>query len=196
MVVNQIAIRDMVRQPIVQVCYVVEDLRKAAAWWVECVGAGPFFVAEHPVAHNVVSDGEEGIFDHTAAMAQWGSIQLELQQVHELAPVKLDTAYRSRLNQLHHVTWLPDDLEAEVSRLNSLGIRELMRATFGEVGSEDATVPVFLDARAHLGHFIELYTPNKPVRDMYRSVREASVGWNGEDPVRPMPSMWDDQSQG
>ena len=42
----------------------------------------------------------------------------------------------------------------------------------------------FIDARKLLGHMIEIYPRSDGVVGFYRHVREASVSWSGEDPLR------------
>ena len=42
----------------------------------------------------------------------------------------------------------------------------------------------FHDARAQLGHLLEVYEPSPGVLRLYDKVADAAVGWDGGDPVR------------
>jgi hypothetical protein len=42
----------------------------------------------------------------------------------------------------------------------------------------------FIDARKTFGHMIEIYPKSDGLLNFYKRVRDASVGWSGEDPIR------------
>jgi hypothetical protein len=44
----------------------------------------------------------------------------------------------------------------------------------------------FIDARKTLGHMIEIYPTSEGLRGFYQMVRDASLGWDGRDPVRSL----------
>jgi len=109
-----------IRRPIVQIAYIVPDVRAAAQQWVDRVGAGPFFVFDHfelTASHR----GEAAVLDHSPAFGQWGDVQVELIQLHELEPAPFREAFGGGKIGLHHMTWFPDDLDAEGARLEELG---------------------------------------------------------------------------
>jgi hypothetical protein len=68
----------------------------------------------------------------------------------------------------------------EQARLEALGMPCVMQAT-----TPNGLHFAFHDGRVELGHFIEIYEPADSVVRLYRKVREASVDWDGQDPVRP-----------
>ena len=170
-----------IRRPIVQIAYIVPEVRAAARQWADRVGAGPFFVFDHfelTATHN----GEPAVLDHSPAFGQWGDVQVELIQLHQLEPAAFRTAFGGGAFGLHHMTWFPDDpddLDAEGARLAELGWPCVLDMT-GHTG----TRALFHDARAELGHFIELYVGTPQIRRHYESVARAARGWDGSRPVR------------
>jgi hypothetical protein len=57
-------------------------------------------------------------------------------------------------------------------------------ATFAhDRGDIDSTLH---DAAATLGHHVELHADCQQLRDVFGMVRDASVGWDGSDPLRPV----------
>jgi hypothetical protein len=167
-----------IQAPVVQIAYIVPDVRAAAGEWADRVGAGPFFVFDH-FELTATHDGRPAVLDHSPAFGQWGDVQVELIQLHALEPAPFRRAFGDGRIGLHHMTWFPDDLAAEGARLEALGWPCVLDMT-GHTG----TRALFHDARAELGHFIELYVGTPRIRRHYAAVAEAAVDWDGADPVR------------
>jgi Glyoxalase/Bleomycin resistance protein/Dioxygenase superfamily len=165
---------------VVQIAYGVLDVRAAAQSLAVQLGAGPFFVRRHELPRMLQHRGERGEFDHSSAYGQWGTIQLELIAVHHAAPQSLADIVM-KTSGIHHMTWFVDSIDAEQRRLADIGWPEVMRA---ETASGFGYA--FHDARAELGHLVEIYRPNDSVLRLYSKVAAAAKGWNGADPVREM----------
>lgn len=169
-------------QPIRQIAYYVEDVREAAKAHSALFGSGPFFILQIPPL-DVVYRGEAVPYDQTAAVGQWGAMQVELLQenlddgpsiLHELYPKG------SGRTGIHHVAMFVDDLEQSVAQFAAAGFPEVMRAK--PRGTDMCAV--FLDAIATHGHFIELYEPAPPLAALYEMVAKAAEDFDGSDPVR------------
>jgi hypothetical protein len=167
-----------IHAPVVQIAYIVPDVRAAAQDWADRMGAGPFFVFDHFELTATYHD-EPAVLDHSPAFGQWGEIQVELIQLHALEPAAFREAFGGGKFGLHHMTWFPDDLETEGARLEALGWPCVLDMT-GRTG----TRALFHDARAELGHFIELYVGTPQIRRHYAAVAQAAVDWDGTSPVR------------
>jgi catechol 2,3-dioxygenase-like lactoylglutathione lyase family enzyme len=163
---------------VVQVAYLVDDVRVAAADWAARLGAGPFVVREHPPMQSVDASGAAGCFVHSSAYGQWGAVQIELVQVHAATPAPLESALGTA-GGVHHVAMLVPDFDAAQQRLTRLGWPAVMTATTSS-GMRFA----FHDARPNLGHLIEIYEPTKALVRLYADVAAAAEGWDGERPVR------------
>jgi hypothetical protein len=68
--------------PVVQLGYVVPDIRRAMRHWTEVIGVGPFYLIEHTPFTQVYYKGTPAKIDQSAALAQWGDIQVELVEQH------------------------------------------------------------------------------------------------------------------
>ena len=159
----------------VQAAYYAADVKAAAAVWAQRFGAGPFFLAEHIPLTEVVVRGRVSQLDHTSAYGWHGNLMVELVQQNCRTP----SIFNDRPYGLHHMAYFATDIDAELQRLSRLGIATAMTATTGS-GIRFA----FADANAAMGHYLELYQENAAIRGFYEFVREASVGWDGRDPVR------------
>jgi hypothetical protein len=167
-----------IHRPVVQIAYIVPDVRVAAQQWVDRVGAGTFFVFDH-FELTATHMGEPAVLDHSPAFGQWGSVQVELIELHAMEPSGFREAFGDGKFGLHHMTWFPVDLDAEQARLEQFGWPCVLDMT-GHTG----TRALFHDARPELGHFIELYVGTPQIRAHYDRVARAADGWDGSDPIR------------
>jgi catechol 2,3-dioxygenase-like lactoylglutathione lyase family enzyme len=158
----------------VQLAYATDDVWSGAARFAASTGAGPFFVVEHIDVPTAIVRGEAGSFDHSSAYGQWGDVMVEL--VHEHTP-----ALGPAAPALHHVAFMVGSLPDSIAACAAQGWPELLHATTGG-GQQFA----FCDARAALGHLVELYEPSDRLRGFYAVVAEASAGWDGSDAVRAL----------
>jgi len=165
---------------LVQVAYLVDDVRIAARDWAARVGAGPFFAIGHGPMPCVDASGTPGTFLHSSAYGQWGAVQVELVQVQEATPRGLADELATPTG-VHHVAALVASFEREQQRLQAQGWPAVMTATTAS-GMRFA----FHDARRTLGHFLEIYEPRPAVRHLYDRVATAAQGWDGRNPVRDL----------
>jgi len=172
----------MVSLDIVQVAYHVTDIRRAAMDMVNRVGAGPFFVRENIRLTWGQHRGRATDFVHSSAYGQWGHLMVEfLQQVDGTKHSPYRDMYRADQEGLHHVAIMVDDLEQAFAHFEENHMPVVTRCGL----SSDKRIDfAFVDARATLGHMIELYPTSTAVVKFYDLVREAAIDWNGEQPLR------------
>jgi hypothetical protein len=173
----------LARHPIVQICWVVPDIRKAVAQWTGALGAGPFFHARHIQLDDVTYRGQPSRLDQSSALGQWGTIQLELFEQHCGNPSGARDMFAPGESGVHHLTWFAPDLDAELARLNALGIETAMTC---RLRAADGMRLAWLDARHVLGTMVEVYEESDLQRRFYRRVARAAEGWNGDLPLRPL----------
>lgn len=122
-----------------QLGYVVPEvqLQEAIADWVRVRGVGPWYVVEHPTVNDYAHRGLPGMLDFTFALAQAGSMQIELIVQHNAQP----STYREFLDAtqgvggLHHYAYWPDDIEAAfVEATDVLGYELWTTGRIGPVG--------------------------------------------------------------
>lgn len=80
---------------------------------------------------------------------------------------------------IHHVALFVDDIHAAIAAHNAQG-RET--ALYAEMN--DGFAFAMMDARAELGHMVELYQPVSGLTGFYDMVAAAAKKFDGRDPVR------------
>lgn len=163
----------------VQLAYAVPDAVEAARRWARDLGAGPFLVRPHIPLARVEYRGAPGEFDHTSAYGQWGSLMVELVQVHGTTPNVVNERFAPHESGLHHVAYIVDDLAATSAALTARGHATAMSAWTSSGLQFD-----FVDTVAEFGHMLELYERNEHLVAFYARVADAAIGWDGSDPVR------------
>jgi catechol 2,3-dioxygenase-like lactoylglutathione lyase family enzyme len=165
----------MTRPPLerpVQIAYAVSDVTAAAERFAASTGAGPFFVVQHISVSASRVHGVDAPFDHSSAYGQWGDVMVELVEEHSPPIVVPDSG-------VHHVAFMVPSLADAASWCVAQGWAEALWARTR--GGQEF---VFHDARASLGHLIELYEPSDRLLGFYRTVAAAAVEWDGSAPVR------------
>lgn len=156
----------------VQVAYAVEDMDSALERWV-ADGVGPFFVRHHVEVENSRMRGQRAAFDFSAALGQWGDVQVELLCEHHGDDDRVGPAVG-----LHHLAFFVEDVAASQLRLIEHGWAE---ALYAEVANSPFA---FHDATADFGHLIEIYNEDTRRAGLFELVRSASRNWDGQDPIR------------
>lgn len=169
--------------PVRQLAYKVNDLEAAAQAHHRRFGSGPFFVLRHVALSSSHHRGVARAFAHSSAYGQWGSVMVELvvqhnpedSALHEMFP------YGSGREGLHHAALFVDDLQAEIARFGNEGVPLAQLSV-----TESGTAFAFVDARAQLGHMLELYEPTEQLTGFYDFVAAAAQGWDGGDLIREL----------
>ncbi len=166
---------------IAQTAFVVPDLNAEIARWVRDMGAGPFFVLEHLWAPGQVYRGQESKADARLAMGFAGHMLIELIQPLDDHPSVYRESIEARGHGFHHLGFACRDVDATSAQYQARGHVEAYRArvpTGGEV--------VYLDDGdgARRG-FLELLPVTPMMDETFTRFWQASLGWDGRDPVRP-----------
>ena len=146
-----------------QLGYVVSDLDEALKYWVDVVGAGPFFIIEHCALRDQIYRGQPAAVDVDIALGNSGDVRIELICQHnDVASIYNETSPAGHVG-LHHFGIMPANFE-------------LAKAKFRERGCEEAFSCTV--SRAELAYF----------DDVGFLVEDAAKNWDGSNPTRPMPS--------
>lgn len=169
----------MINRAIHHIGFTVPDLEAAVEQWVSVYGAGPFLVLEDIEFDVQHSRGGSARLLHTAAFGQCGEIPVELQQIKHIEPDRLWEPMTAGLGAvMNHVAYVVDDPAAESGRLEALGMPEFFHARLGDVQV------TWHDARAQLGHAIELHIGSDFLTRFFETVRAASQDWDGSERLR------------
>ncbi|HKE43183.1 MAG TPA: VOC family protein [Steroidobacteraceae bacterium] len=164
---------------IIQMSYVVEDVRKAIGDWISKLKVGPWFLLDHFTGEEPRYRGKPSEADVAIAMAFAGHMNIELIQPNNSAPSVYRELIERRGYGFHHWgvgTW---NFDRDVERYRAAGHELAFLAKVpsgGRVGYMDTTavLPGFVE-------FIELGGAFEPV---FNRFYRASIGWDGEDPIR------------
>ena len=163
--------------PIHHLGYAVDNLEESILNAVQTLGAGPFFVMKD-IPLTTSSFGEPAVFAHSSAFGQWGDTALEFMQISHCEPERVARAMRQPTPALNHVAYAAPALRTARDTLADLGLPPFLQAQLGEI---EFTMH---DLRAVCGHNIELHDDNAGFREFWGRVREASLDWDGRDPIR------------
>jgi len=156
----------------VQIAYAVEDVDSAVEWWA-ARGVGPFFVRHHIELESSRMRGQSAAFDFSAALGQWGDVQVELLCEHHEDDDRVGPAAG-----IHHLAFFVDDVAASRRRLIDHGWAE---ALYAEVENSPFAMH---DATAELGHLIEIYNEDTRRAGLFEMVRNASLDWDGRNAIQ------------
>ena len=160
-----------IAQHIVQMCYIVDNLDQAVNHWVETIGAGPFFV-QNNLGVPVEYKGSPGTLDINLALGQAGSLQIELIEMNSSAPSVYSDTYRKGETGFHHIAVFVEEFEAMVQESASRGSPLNTRGEFA--GGKFC----YIDTRAAIGCFTELYEEAAGMRGMYKAIAAAAKDWD------------------
>jgi hypothetical protein len=167
---------------IVQNCYVVRDLEEGCARFHRLYGIGPFVGGPTMKLTDHVYRGRRApAIELRAAFAQAGDMNIELVELVSSAPNAFRDMFPGRTEGFHHVAMFCDDFVAACDHFVGMGCA---------LASEACLLPGirvgFIDARAAIGHMIELYPESEIIRGVFRQIRDAAGVWDGKNLIIPM----------
>jgi catechol 2,3-dioxygenase-like lactoylglutathione lyase family enzyme len=170
----------LVRFPIQQYGYVVNDIDEAARHWYEMFGAGPFFISRHHKSEDEFHRGVPNEADLSYAFGQAGPAHIQLIQQHNDAPSVYRDMFPSGEQGLHHVAILVPDIEAEKARFEAAGCEKVTELV-------SAAQVAYMDARDKIGCFVELYEKNDAIAGTFDNWKQIHDEWDGvTDPFREL----------
>jgi methylmalonyl-CoA/ethylmalonyl-CoA epimerase len=164
--------------------YVVDDIEATVGRLVDQLGAGPFFLFEEVPLETTLSRGEPAKFVHNSAFGYCGGGPIELIEIIDLAPERVERGFSGPRPAIHHVAYAvpPGEVGRVRSTLDQRGLPEYLSARLGEI---DSTLH---DASASLGHDIEVHVDSQGLRESFEMVRGGAEGWDGSQPLRRVAS--------
>lgn len=170
--------------PIRQLGYVVDDIEAAMAHWHTVMGVGPWYYNPQVPIVNYRFDGQSYSPHNSVALANSGPIQVELIQIRNDVPSMYRDFMQAGHRGLQHVAFWTEDYDADLARMQAQGFTVKMS---GEVGANGRFA--YFDREYHPGTVIELSEVLGPKGRMFDLIREASIDWDGSEPIRPFPDL-------
>jgi len=173
--------------PVMQLGFVVPDLERAARHWAG-LRIGPFFLLEHIQFAECAYRGAPVRFDMSAALAQWGPVQVELIEQHDDVPTVYTDRAVARTGGLHHVGVMTDSIAAELERLPGTGISAVQSGSAAN-GIRFAYLDTDALPGSHPGAMIELIQRCPAIDGFFGMVRDAARDWDGTEPLRAIRAL-------
>ena len=168
-----------------QVAYIVPDIEAAMKHWSEVLGVGPWFYNPHVPIRNYHYRGQQYEPHNSVALANAGSLQIELLQTRNDVPSMYRDFRLAGYQGVQHVAYWTENFDVDLARAEAAGFKVCMG---GEVGKNGRFV-YFEDTSGLPGTTIELSEVAGPKGRMFSMIREASHDWDGRDPVRAFPDL-------
>lgn len=173
----------LIRYPIVQHAYVVDDIEEGCRRWTHTVGAGPFFVTWGHVGERHTYRGKPTETPLHYAFGQTGPTHVQLIEQEDAAPTIYRDMFAPGEEGLHHIACLvPEaDLARECKRFEAAGFP--VASTLWSIADV-----AYIDTRPAIGCFLELHGGNPEIEAVFERFASAADGWDGEtDPIRGNP---------
>jgi len=168
------------RDGVIQMAYIVEDIRAAIAYWIEELHVGPWFLLESFTGRDPVYRGEPSRAEVSIAMSFAGHMQIELIQPKDDHP----SVYRETLEQrgfgFHHFGVCTDDIDTAIADLEAKGHVLAFRAGVGSGGDV-----AYMDGGPDKPGMTELIEFTSGMDAGFTAMWQASRDWDGTEPVRP-----------
>lgn len=162
--------------PVMQIAFVPQDFDAALQHWTQVMGVGPFFLMETIQLEDMHYQGEPSDCVFSLALAYWGDIQIELIRQDNDAP----SIYRdAKGGALHHTCILTDDIAAAKKTAIAAGCTLLVEAKVGDDGGV-----IYLCTGGGPGSIVEVLQPATGSDALFAMIKQASVDWDGSEPVR------------
>ncbi len=168
-----------------QIGFLSRNIDESMAFYTDHFGVGPWFVMDQIALTNTAYLGAPCGITLSAALAAWGSMQIEIVQQHDDQPsIYRDWYSRDFARDIqHHVAFWVDDFDEALQRADRRGFRvaQLGRLTRG--------------AFAYLAHpgnpdqILELTEQSAARRATNAAIAEAARDWSGEQPRRAFSDL-------
>ncbi len=163
----------IIRQPIWQYAYFVEDIDEACHKWHKMMGAGPFRVVRHHIAEDFRYKGEHVEADVSYAFGQSGPAHIQFIAQHDDTPSIYRDMFKKGEYGFHHIGLLIHDVAAEVKRFEDAGYPSVCTLWGGDYVH-------YMDARHDLGCYVELHGDAPIIQDMFNGLKTDHEAWDGD----------------
>ncbi|MEO8267471.1 MAG: VOC family protein [Ilumatobacteraceae bacterium] len=163
----------MVRHPIFQYAYLVDDLATSAAHWARVVDAGPFFVAAHHRGDTFSYRGTPVEADVSYAFGYAGESQIQLIEQHDDLPSIYRDMYAPGQFGFHHVAVLVHDYATERQRMIDQGFEMACELHANDIDA------CYFDTRAVIGCFTELHLHTERIVCTFARWKQANKQCDG-----------------
>jgi len=164
---------------IIQMAYVVADIRKAIDSWVSDLKVGPWFLLDRFRGEDAKYRGKPSESESALAMSFAGHMNIELIQPLNNAPSVYHDTIHKRGYGFHHWGVATSDFDRDLESYRQRGY-EL--AFFARVPSGGRVA--YMDRNNELPGMVELIELGAAFEPIFGRFYATTIGWDGKDPVR------------
>ena len=165
--------------PIRQIGYVVTDLDKALASWVE-LGVGPWFVIRN-MPQRVLYRGEPCEITLSLAMANSGDLQVELIHQEGDTPSIFTEFLAGGREGFHQLAYWTEDFDATMQAVVAVGWPVVWSG-----GEDVGTRFAYVEPPNSPATIIEIMELTETTAGMGNFIRDTAANWDGSDPIREL----------
>jgi hypothetical protein len=167
--------------PVRQLGYVVRDIEAAMAQWAR-IGVGPWFYRKEAASTEYRYYGKPSTLPVLSfGFANSGGMQIELiAQINDAPSLYLDTLRQQGEGAQHVAYWTMDRYDEYVETLLYKGYIE---GHGGRMGVNRGRYAYFMHPQLPSA-MIEISESTGGKAELFEEIRAASVGWDGENPIR------------
>lgn len=158
----------MVRYPIFQHAYVVNDLERSCRQWSEAFGAGPFTITPHPRAAVFSYRGTPQEADVSYAFGYLGDVMVQFIEQHDDVPSIYRESIPAGQEGFHHIAALVHDFDAARQQLLDDGFEVAC-----ELKTANGVSAAYFDTRHVTGGFFELHGDPPYILETFARWRQA-----------------------
>lgn len=162
----------LIRPEILQHAWVVPNLDAAIHHWHRTLGVGPFLVNRNLQITAPLHRGTPRGVAFSTAVAQSGSIQIELVEQHDDGPSAFRDTVPAGMTAFHHVAIIAQDFDVALRAY--AGVDIAAEGRFGDIRF------VYLDTSATLGAMLEILEDRPGIRAFFGAIRKAHDRWDGD----------------
>lgn len=164
---------------IIQMAYLVPDIRAAMRVWVDKLKVGPWFLLDHFTGNDPKYRGRDSTADVSLAMSFAGHMNIELIQPNNDAPSVYREWIERRGYGFHHWGRAAANFDRDVEQYQAAG-HDLAFIAGVPSGGRVA----YMDTTRDLPGYVELIELGHGFEPVFSRFYRASIGWDGTDPVR------------
>jgi hypothetical protein len=169
---NRLNAQGLIRHPIRQYAWFVDDIDEACRKWNKMLGAGPFFVVRHHIAEGFTYRGEPIEADVSYAFGQAGPAHIQFIAQHDDTPSIYRDMYKKGESGFHHVGVLVPNVQEEVRRFNEAGYETACELWGGDYVA-------YMDCREDMGCFVELHGDAPVIQQLFDGWQTEHENWDG-----------------
>jgi len=166
---------------VIQSAFITDNIEQSMADMTRLLNIGPWFLFENFELGDLHFRDQPADFQVTLALANSGHTQFELIMPLDDKPSPYREARQQSGWGFHHYGLSTPDFDASCEMLAGRGYQQILSATVA-IGARAA----YFDTRESLFGMIEVIEMLPEVEALWTSIHQASVGWDGADPVRTL----------